>query len=502
MRTAVIDRPITRPSLLAIALTSFVPPDMRGRAIAWVQWMPITAIVLLQVGLSVRLSNTAFQDEALYILAGRDYLDNWFSGAPVDQAYGDYFSGVPVLYPVVAGALDHIGGLLLVRAFSLLLMVGAMLCVRATSQHMWGERAATLTALAFVLVGPVMFVGWFATFDAACIAAIAAALWLGVTHRSYTSAVLAGLALALAGLLKYTGVAFIPIVLAVIVATAHRRVTRAATAGAVATGTLGLLYLLFGGSVRNGILFTTASRHALWPDSTSHLLQFLLLDVGLVLALALLAVYVVGRSGSFRCWLLLLALLSGAVLLPAGQIRLGESVSFEKHLAYSALFLAPLAGRGLLAMPRRAFGVLFIAASVWVVGTTGLSRSHAMYQWPDVDRVARLAESVPAPGHYLSTASELEYYTLDHPKIRWDSEYSFLDSGRAQMRAAVERSQLQFVALRKGRTGNVKEDKGVAFMIRTLDQSPNYHLVAKPFPIMPYSTDTWRVYRLVTPRKG
>jgi hypothetical protein len=491
-----------RPPLWELAVTSFVPPARRSEASAWIGRLPLTLVVLLQVWLSMRLSNTAFEDEALYTLTGHDYLDNWFAGQPLDQRYGDYLSGVPVLYPAAAAVLDHVGGLWLIRAFSLVLMVGAMLCLRATARHLWGERCGNLTGLVFVLVGPVMFVGWLATYDAACVAALSAALWVGVTRRSHPSAAVVGLLLTLAGLLKYTGVAFVPVVLAVMVGAAPRRIARAALAGGITGVMLGSLYLLFGSSVRKGILFTTTDRSAMFPMPRSELLSYAAVDLGPTLMLALLGAYLLARSGSIRTWLMVAALLAGAALLPLAQLHLGEGVSFEKHLAYSALFLALLAGRGLQSMTSLNLGVVLVLTVIWITGSIGLARSHAMYQWVNVGRITELIKADPAPGVYFSTASELEYYTSDLPQVDWKSEYAFFDSGRGQMRAAVQDRRLEFVALRDGSIGNRKEDEHVAFMIRTLDRSPNYRLVAKPFPIKPYSTDTWRVYRRVSPAKG
>jgi hypothetical protein len=502
MTTTVAPPPQRQAPLWKLAITSFVPPAKRPEAAVWIGRLPLALLVLLQVWLSMRLSNTAFEDEALYALTGHAYLGNWFAGQPLQQDYGDYLSGVPVLYPVVAGALDLVGGLWLVRVFSLLLMVGAMLSLRATARHLWGSRCGNLVALAFVLVGPVMFVGWLATFDAACVAALSAAIWLGVTRRSYSSAASVGLLLALAALLKYTGVAFAPIVLVLMVATAHRRIARAALAGAVSATTLASLYLLFGSSVRQGIVFTTTDRAALFPMPRSELLFYTAVDLGPILVLALLGAYLLLRSGSVRTWLVVAALLAGAALLPAAQLHLGEGASFEKHLAYSALFLAPLAGRGLISMTSRNLGIVLVVTALWIAGATGLARSHAMYEWANVGRVAELIKANPTPGVYLSTASELEYYTHRMPQVEWESQYAFFDSGRAQMRAAVKDGRLEFVALRDGPIGNKGRDESVAFMIKTLDHSPNYRLAAKPFPIRPYSTDTWRVYRLVSPGKG
>ena len=139
------------------------------------------------------------------------------------------------------------------------------------------------------------------------------------------------------------------------------------------------------------------------PTSLSALVAYLVQDIGLLLVLALAGAALLARSS--RSTLLALALLGGAALLPLAQMRLGEDVSFEKHLGYSALFLAPLAGRALGGLTRRRLGGLLVVALVWTLGVTGLARSMAMYQWPDVRPVVELVEEAGAPpGQYLSTA--------------------------------------------------------------------------------------------------
>ena len=66
---------------------------------------PLAALLALQTLGSLTLRNTAFQDEALYLYAGRQIVD-WLRGGPaVTEAYATYFSGLPRLYPVLAGLL-------------------------------------------------------------------------------------------------------------------------------------------------------------------------------------------------------------------------------------------------------------------------------------------------------------------------------------------------------------------------------------------------------------
>jgi hypothetical protein len=51
----------------------------------------LLGILLLQALLSIRLHNTAFNDEALYLYIGRLQLDHLLQGTPVPQGFIEYF---------------------------------------------------------------------------------------------------------------------------------------------------------------------------------------------------------------------------------------------------------------------------------------------------------------------------------------------------------------------------------------------------------------------------
>jgi hypothetical protein len=498
MSTIAAIHPKEKTPVWGLAIASFLPAKVQPVARSWTRHLPLGLILLAQVALSLRLSNSAFEDEALYIDAGHDYLHQIFGGAPVTVPYGDFFSGLPMLYPLLAAALDTVGGLGLVRAFSLVCMVVATLTIRATAQHLWGKLSGNLTAATFVGTGPVLFLGSLATFDALCLALLSTAVWIGTTRRTYRSAVLMGTLMAVAAAAKYTGFVFIPVVLAITLVASRRKPTRAFLAGAVAALLLAVGYFLLGPEIRDGIAFTTSQRSALSPTSLSALATYLAQDIGLLLVLAL-AGALLARSP--RSTLLALALLGGAVLLPLAQMRLGEAVSFEKHLGYSALFLAPLAGRALSRLTRRSLGGLLMVALVWALGVTGLARSMAMYQWPDVGPVVELVEEAGAPaGEYLSTAARtLGYYTADDRSIVWVEHYGLFDSGQEAMRASIEEGTFQMIILRSGSSGNDNEDSRTSFFREMVAKSSKYRLVAAPFPVRQYADENWLVYQLVIP---
>lgn len=496
-----------------LSVASFLPADRRAAALSgWIPRLPLVAVLVAQVLITLRLSNSAFDDEGLYIEAGHAYLDHLLHGTAI-PVFGTYFSGTPMAYPVLAAVLDSVGGLWLVRAVSLLAMIVTTLCIYGTTRHIWNQRAAGLAAACFALAGPVTFIGAFATFDAVTVWLLAVAVYVGVRGRSYRSALVVGAALALAVICKYTAAAFVPVVLALVtVASAaaqrspngasgrQRTLLRSTLAGAVAVVVPGALYAAFGSSLRDGIAFTTSSRAALSPVPITKLVHFLALDVGglAVLAVlgALLAAHCKRSLGTVLC------LLAGSALLPLAQMRLGEEVSFEKHLAYSAVFLAPLAGRGLLWVYNRKLGVLAVFLVLFIVGANGLSRSNAMYEiWPPVDRVLELVADNGQSGAYFSTSARtLGYYTRhDFPGIHWDEQYGLYGGGNAAIRKVVTDRTYEMVVLRSKFTGAAGDDAHTSYFISLLDASRDYELVTKPFQTRPYAPDKWLVYRRVAP---
>ena len=59
--------------------------------------LPLLAILALQTIASLGLRNTAFQDEALYLYAGRQIFNQLLGGPPATEPYAQYFSGTPYI---------------------------------------------------------------------------------------------------------------------------------------------------------------------------------------------------------------------------------------------------------------------------------------------------------------------------------------------------------------------------------------------------------------------
>lgn len=482
------------------ALLDYLPEDRRtALALRWVERVPTAVVLLVTALLALRLRNSAFLDEALYLDAGQDYLNHWFRDAPLPQ-HGEFFSGAPGVYPVLAAALDAVGGLALVRLFSLLCVLVTVVVVQDTAQRLFDSRRVGLLAGAvFGLTGPVIFIGAFATFDAVCVLLLAVGCWLAVARTGLLSGAGLGLVLLAAVTVKYAGAVFLPVVLALVVVHGGRQgLRRAGLAAVVLAFGVGLVLHRFGEGLRSGIEFTTSDRTALSPTTTGRLLVYLLLNIGL---LGVLAVVGTVRAARLRRRLGLTAavLLAGAALLPVAQLRLGEAVSFDKHTAYSALFLAPLAGLALAGMSR---GLLKLAPVLLVLLASlmvGVSRSGTLYQgWPRLDPVLQVIAEDPEPGTYLSSAADsLKYYTRrTAPQIGWETTFGLFSGGEEKIRRAVEDGRYRMIVLRSSQSGSPQQDAGQRLLEEAVRDDPRYRLVRDPIPVQRYSDDVWLIYRL------
>lgn len=126
------------------------------------------------------LRNTAFQDEALYIYAGEQIWQHWLHGLPVLSNYSYYFSGNPYVYPIIAGPLDMLGGLELVRSFSLVCMLMVTACGYYVTHQLFTQKSAVFAALFLVCQGPVLFLSRLATYDPLCLCLVAGGTALAV----------------------------------------------------------------------------------------------------------------------------------------------------------------------------------------------------------------------------------------------------------------------------------------------------------------------------------
>ncbi len=384
----------------------------------------------------ILLKNTAFQDEALYIHAGDQIWQHWLNGLPLVDPYSYYFSGYPYVYPIIGGALDMVGGLELVRSFSLVCMLITTACGYYVTKQLFDQKSAVFAAIFLVCQGPVLFLGRLSTYDPLCLCLLAVGTALAVkaslAQRPWW-ALSIGPFLVLAFFAKYAALLFIPSILATL---ALCTLLRLGWRSMLVRGTLGVLSLAVVGTLAamivihfdptmlQGIAFTTTNRHTFGVDSRLGLVENVGEMVGLSFAVGL-AGLVFARK---KHLLIALLLLGSALLVPAYHIYKAELVSLDKHLGYSMFFVMPVAGYALASLSgfRRAFSSrrywfsgVAICLILFLVGAQG---AQVMYSsWPSTTQLAHVfsMQVRPASGSYLADQLEVLRYDSQNDTYTW-----------------------------------------------------------------------------------
>ncbi|MCC5574128.1 glycosyltransferase family 39 protein [Microtetraspora sp. AC03309] len=474
---------------------------------------PLAAILTLQALLSLRLRNTAFQDEALYLYAGHMQLRDLFGGPPANLGFENYFSGSPWLYPVLAGAVDTVFGLAGARALSLAFLLGTTTLLYATTARLFGAGAGIGAAALFAATGPAIFLGDLATHDAAALFLLAlAALTVVRAAATRTVATLAAAPiLALASAVKYAAALYIPTicVLSALAAAPYvlwRRAVGRALLQAVATAPI-LLGLLYAGGLFQALGRTTTARPRGGADQLALLWKATQWGGALFLLACAGAVLLAVRAGNFpgatktpgafeppgaalwidrapRAALVLMGvtLCCTALLAPAYHMYLRTGVSLHKHVGYGLLFAAPLAGLAVAGAVRSLRRGWVVAVAAWAcVLALGVAHSARFFlTWQNSSAlIAALDHRVRPDGRYLVEVSEVPiYYFLDRAEPRqWTSTYyvRYQDrrgnvlSGDEGYRAAIRDGRYDVIVLSWTAT------PGTADVIRAaVEASPRY----------------------------
>lgn len=482
--------------------TSMLPSRFRSSARRWLPHVPAALILAFQAVLTLRLDNIANVDEALYINAGHAYLTQW-SGGPQAPDYGGFFSGFPLAYPVAGAMIDSLGGLEAARFASLLLTVVAVLCSGSIAAWLAGPDHAAVArpvATAFAaLAGPTLFVGNLATFDASCAAAVIGSAALAMTRRSFATAALAGVIAGAGAVVKYTGAPFILVTVALAMIcepTVRRGVARASVVLTTAVAAVLAVYLPNASWINGGIAFTTTNREAHNYRDLTFLLREYLLGMGLLTALAVVGiVLLVRRTRTVRSALIGCALLGAGLAVSVSQGRLHEYTSFNKHLVFTALFLAPLAAQ-VGALPRvRLVRPAVIVLSLYLLTVGALYRSDFMYrEWPDFSPVVERIHQLDRPGTYMGIGGHaMAYYSKDYPDMEWVEPFTLYGSGPDQMRKEVAEARYAGIVLTSGETGSAALDENTALMMALVGASPHYELAGR-WPKHKYDTNDFYLY--------
>jgi Dolichyl-phosphate-mannose-protein mannosyltransferase len=459
------------------------------RRAAWPGW-PLFTVLAVQAALCVRLawSNTAFQDEALYLWAGHLEWSHWLYGAPI-PAFQNYFSGAPVVYPPLGALADSYGGLVSARMLSLFFMLAATSLLYGTTRRIFDRRAAFFAAALFAGLGATQFLGAFATYDAMTIALLALASWLGVQAAAtswrgwWFSLVLAGAVLALANATKYASGLFDPVVLAVTMACVWRRrgVGVAVAAGAAMLMTLAALIglgLKIGGSdYWQAIASTTLTRAGDNVPAYGILYASAEWVGGIALLAVIGAIAVFAKRFRRPVRALAFVLVTAVFLAPAEQAHIHTITSLFKHVGFGAWFGCIIAGFALASLvtavpavkAKGAIRVGIAAAVLGAVAGAAMGGSH-FSSWPNstsfTARLEALAKKYQGP--VLEDNNVAEYYI---PGMRWRSragtvQFTYIDpqtgrklSGQSAYLDAIKHGYFSIIDLSFANT--IQDDKKI-----------------------------------------
>lgn len=486
----------------------------------WLSRAVLLLVLLAQAALTLRMTNTAFEDEALYLYVGHLEIGHLLHGTSLQGNYPSYFSGAPVLYPVMGALADSIGGLAAARALSLIEMLAVTALVYAMSRRLFSERVALCSAIIFSVAEPTLFLGRLATYDASALFLLALAAWVVVRTAAsrWPLYLLAAPVLVVAVATKYASLLFVPcvIVLAGLAVWPHlgprKALIRTALLAVAGAGLLAGVVFLAGPAYLTGIKFTTLERFQ-GSASVSSLVWDTVLWVGLPLALATMGAvgYAIrpatetsariASAGSRARRATLGALLAGSTLLaPAEQIRIHTFVSLQKHVGFGLLFAAPIAGVGLVRIIGDHFRRAQIGIAIWGAAlAVGMTQADNLFHvWPNSTVfVAGISRHLAPGARYLIEVDEVPiYYLRDHADAQpsqFTSTYyiGFVTkqgqylTGNAGYVAAIKAGYFQVVAYDYQTTPGVD-----SVLARTLAADPDYQLAA----VIPNGNNTVKQY--------
>jgi Dolichyl-phosphate-mannose-protein mannosyltransferase len=484
------------------------PRQAAGRRATVISRLALLAILVLQAVLSLRLHNTAFEDEATYLYAGHMELEHLLHGTALQGDYASYFSGAPVLYPVLGAIVDQAGGLAAARALSLVEMLATTALLYALTRRLFNERIGLCAAALFAVTESAIFLGNFATYDATCLSLLALAAWIAVRTSAFRwpAFLLAALPAALAVAVKYAGLLFVPTI-AVLPALAGwpergRRVLWYPAGLGVAVAGLLLAALRLGGKAYATALSATTTSRAQGTTPDGTILRESLAWGGVLFAVAVIGTVayvwrvrtepdeqIAPAGGRVRRAALGAVLTGTALLAPAYQAHLHTDISFLKHIGFGLFFAAPMAGFGLARIMgdyvrRPLFGV-----AVWALALAlGVAQSGSLYHvWPSSGPlVTSFGKYLRPHARYLVEVPEVPiYYLMGNPDAQpgqFTSTYniSYTDAkgrtltGPAGFAAAVRGGYFQVIAYSD--TVTPAADAALATALRS---SHSYHLAAR-----------------------
>lgn len=488
---------------------------------AWPRRGSVAAILALQAILSLRNNNTAFEDEALYLYSGHLELGHLLYGTSTGTDFWSYFSGAPVLYPVLGAIADQVGGLFAARLLSLLFVLGTTGLLYLLTRRLFGTRSAVCAAALYCCTEPVVFVGNLATYDAPALFLIALSAWLVVrfARSTWPWYLLAAAPMALAVATKYAALMFVPAVVVLSFLASVPRFGRWSLVRPVAlTAGLGMILyaaLKIAGSVAlTGVKVTTTNR-AQGTDTITTVLKLSGEWGGCLFAISLAGAVFVAlprRTPQLAAlpaprWqriLLILTLCGTALMVPAYQAHLHTTVALQKHVGFALFFVAPLAGYGLVRIvgPHFHRAQLGIGAVV-LTFALGMGQSLNLFHvWPNSNAlIAEIVKYQKPKAAYLVGADEVAIYALrgdpDAQPLQFTNTFFFAYTtakgqyltGPAAYTAAIDSGYFQVIAY----TGNDDPTNETA-IAAALYRSTTYRLVAAIPEATSYGTSHYYVW--------
>jgi hypothetical protein len=409
---------------------SFSAPSARR---TWVSRAALGAILLVQAALTLRLRNTAFGDEALYLYAGHLETAHLLHGTSLQGDYASFFPGVPVLYPVLGAAADSIGGLAAARAASLLAMLITTALLYGITRRLVNERVGLCAAALFSVAEGTIMAGSLAINDASSLCLLALASWIVVRTASWSwrAYLLAVPAACLAAATDYWALLFLPTVALVAGLAAHPYLGRPALVRALVLGGISV-ELLAASVIAMGREYVTAAMSTITARTPGGQALTILAEAGkwggVIAALAVAGAvgYAirarnepnehVALPGSRRRRAALGVALTCTLLLPiAGQLYRNTDNLLDTHLAFGLFFAAPMAGVGLARLIGDHFRRAQIGVVAWATALIlGLGQTGQLYgTWPDsAPLVAELTRYLGPGERYLVENDYLAIYYL------------------------------------------------------------------------------------------
>jgi len=485
-----------------------------SRRLIWTSRAVLGVILIIQAVLSLRLRNSAFEDEGLYLYAGHAELAQLLHGVHDSGDFTSYFSGAPIIYPVLGAAADTAWGLEGARALSLAFMLGSTLLLYSFTRRLFNERAGIWSAAAFGLSEPVLFIGHLATYDAMDVFLLALTTWIVVRSAQghWALPLLAAPVAVLAAATKYVGVSFLPSIVAILFLLACQRwgFRRALLSSALLSVTIaGLItfVLVITGDLRD-VEATTSSR-ASGITPASQILHESALWIGFPFAVACLGVLMyawrqhrdegadlrAARGAGGRLGLGLV-LAGTAAAIPLYNLYKHSDVALNKHVGFGLLFAAPMAGLAMTRLTGRRFRQVQwpVALSV-VMAAMGASTSRQQfYDWPNsTQMIAQLRHYVTRGGEYYADTSEVPIYYLGSQTsfADWTNQYSIsypdCHTGRPLIgvpgyQAAIRDGYFRVVVFSELSAANVD-----GTMLAAMQKQHNYRLLS----VIPFATTTW-----------